>query len=213
MGFNRSNIILLEIEKDIDVQNKPVEDILHSDELKEKYKFDMILPLTSYVEKLDINRVTFERHFLDDNPEIERTGIRHFKIPEGLGTRHKIYIDFDDFKDYIFRNFNISVNWFEDTNNSLERYTYSNRTIPLEIQEEIINLFFKDRWKSTRQLQEIFNKSRHMISRLVNVVDSVSFQFPGSQRTMRRFLLKYDNEHYANVISNYKSFEKKLNQR
>ncbi len=210
MRNKRKNKVILKVPHTDIENNKSIDKLINNDTYKNTYNYSNLLPLVKYIELLDISRAAFERNFLDDNSNVGRRGIRYFELSTEFTSRHKIYIDINDFKDYFIEYFEFALYWIEESDGNKVLKKYKKDQINEDNQKEIFKLFFEDQWKSNRELQNMMDKSRSMISRLVNVIDSISFYFPNSSRQNRRFILRHDLEYYKDVIKYYKSYENEI---
>lgn len=206
---NRSNKIVFPFEISFP-ENSNASDVAEyltmMEDLQRKYGIKELVPLSQIIEHLDITRVSIERNLLNDDLKTGRKGIRHFEVKGENMPRSRLYIDRYDFLAYLFEYCNLEVTLVEH-DEELDVFkirVYRGTEVPDYIKDKIGRWLVEGKWKSNRQMQEMLKRSRSMVSRLIHIVDSVQFSFPGSQRTFRRFLVHYSEFHYKMLISNYK---------
>jgi hypothetical protein len=78
--------------------------------------------------------------------------------------------------------------------------------------EYLAKTLIEDRLKSTKQIEEEFKRTRRIVSRLSNIMESITFAFPDSQRQLRRFVFSPSDDvgQIENYFSNYKSYENRI---
>lgn len=174
-------------------------------------KLNYILPLITIVDYMDISRTSFERNLL--NNENVGIGVRCIEASGENFPRTKLFIDCEDLIKYLIKYCDLVYTSIEKINqNSLRVKHLKGEDLNKEQIEYLAKSLYTNNWKSNNNMQEMFNRSRSIIARLVHITESVSFSFPGSSRMLRRFVLdpKLPKEHYQQMMSNYKQYEKMI---
>ncbi len=158
------------------------------------------------VDLLDLSRDAFNRNILD-NPLLE-TGVRHLHITGTNFTRSKIYIDTADVMDFIIDNCDITY-WkkFQMTDDTFQLKGVRKGEISEADREYLAKALFEGRIKSSKQIESEFNRTRHIVSRMNNVLESITLSFPGSQRQFRRFVFS-PSETWEKVDEYFKKYKK-----
>lgn len=162
--------------------------------------------INELVEKLDITRAAFERNILQN--ESISTGVRHLKVTGAKFSKTRIYIDAFDLVDFLITY--CGLNYWKKSGNTLT--SLSKEQISKEDQEYLAKSLCEGRLKTSKQLESEWNRSRRLISRLVVIMETVTFAFPNSHRQLRRFVISPTDsveglEHY---FINYQDYANKI---
>jgi hypothetical protein len=212
--MRKRNVINLEVNIDSDQIVSYEEGLaaLKQHEDIKKLNLKYLLTINEIVDLIDLTRAAFERNILEN--EFIDTGVRHLNVTGINFPRTKIYIDAIDFIKYLKEHCRLTY-WKKET---VSEDTYN--LIGLKgdlISEEDINYLAQSlvegRIKSGKQIEAEFNRTRRIVSRLNNIMESMTFAFPESQRQLRRFVFSPSDDHtqMEEYFGRYKNYENKIN--
>lgn len=176
-------------------------------ELNMKY----LLSIKELAEILDLTRVTIERNILE-NVNIN-TGVRHLDVTGANFPRTRIYIDAVDLIEYLVKYCDL-VYWKKvkiDLNHYELRRLSNELITDVEI-EYLARTIIERRLRSSKHIEADFGRSRRLVSRLNNIMDTITFAFPNSKRHLRRFVFSpHDNESkMEDYFRNYNVYESSI---
>lgn len=167
-----------------------------------------IFSVNQLVSLLEISRAALERNILE-NKEIE-TGVRHLYVTGDNFPQTRIYIDSLELVKYLVEYCELTF-WKKVmiNENSYEIRRFNKDNLTVEDMDYLAKSLAEGRFKSSKALEYQFSRTRRIVSRLTNIIDTVTFAFPGSQRQLRRFVLtpNDDKEKVENYFTNYKMYE------
>ncbi|OIJ13356.1 hypothetical protein BKP35_08970 [Anaerobacillus arseniciselenatis] len=213
--MNKRNVveIVLHFDADKTVSYKTVlNEIKQCEELKKiNANVNYLLTINELIELFDLSRAAFEQNIIE-NDKIN-TGVKHINV-EGLNvSRTRIFIDAIDLIEYLIEHCNLTY-WkkseIKDNHFTLE--ALSKNDITREDVEYLAKSLFQGRLKSSKNIEGEYKRTRKMVRRLENIIDTVTFAFPGSQRQLRRFVLSplEDDTQMEHYFKHYKSYENKI---
>lgn len=162
--------------------------------------------INELIEKLDVTRAAFERNILQN--ESIGTGVRHIKIIGDKFSKTSIYIDALDLVDFLINY--CGLKYWKKNEHTLTSLTKDQ--ISKEDREYLAKTLSEGRLKTSKQLESECNRSRQVISRLIDIIETVTFAFPNSQRQLRRFVFspKDSVEGIEHYFINYQSYVKNI---
>jgi hypothetical protein len=170
-----------------------------------------LLTVNELVELLELTRAAFERNILEN--ESINTGVRHLHVTGENFPRIRIYVDAVDLIEYLIKYCDLTY-WKKEQvgGNKYLLKGLKNQLIDKEDVEYLAVALIEGRFKSSKTIENEFNRTRRIVSRLNNIIESVTFAFPGSQRQLRRFIFspKDDNFQIRDYFSGYKSYENQV---
>ncbi|MCM3164718.1 MULTISPECIES: hypothetical protein [Bacillaceae] len=174
----------------------------HKHEFIQIYGIHRLIPLNTLIELLNISRSSFERTLFKND---------YFKYYEITGEnlpRNKYYVDQKDLLDFFVNHCNLNFNKivYNDNGDKLVLHRLSKGSISIKDKEYLAELLSSGAWFSSKMMEDKFNRTRAIISRLSNVIDSVTFSFPQSNRHFRRYLIYQPDDYYLHIIKNYEKF-------
>ncbi|QOK30051.1 hypothetical protein IIE26_27165 (plasmid) [Cytobacillus oceanisediminis] len=176
-----------------------------------KLNIQYLSSINELLDLLDITRAAFERNILEN--EKIKTGVRHLNVTGSNFPRTRIYIGAVDLIEYLVMY--CGLTYWKKEHVGLNRYQltgYKNKQITNQDIEYLAKTLFEGRLKSTKHIEEEFKRTRRIVSRLTNIMETITFAFPDSQRQLRRFVFA-PNENVDQIedyFSNYKSYENKI---
>lgn len=211
--MSNRNVIQLKIDIDSDQVVSHEQGIAAIKEHKEVKKLNLkyLSSVNDLVESLDVTRATFERNILE-NANID-TGVRHLYVTGINFPRTRIYIDAIDLVEYLVTFCELTY-WkkVKIGNDQYELKALKNNSISKEDVEYLAITLIEGRLKSSKQIEGEFNRTRRIVSRLNNILETITFSFPDSQRQLRRFVFSPsdDSLQMENYFANYKRYENKV---
>jgi hypothetical protein len=176
-----------------------------------KLNIKYLSSVNELLELLGLTRAAFERNILD-NDKIN-AGVRHLYVTGINFPRTRIYIGAVDLIEYLVTYCGLTY-WKKEQIGADEYQLtgYSNEQIIREDIEYLAKTLIEDRLKSTKQIEEEFKRTRRIVSRLSNIMESITFAFPDSQRQLRRFVFSPNDDvgQIEKYFSNYKSYENRI---
>ncbi|RTR26590.1 hypothetical protein EKG37_21210 [Robertmurraya yapensis] len=173
--------------------------------------FKYLTSVNDCVDLLDLTRATFERNILEN--EIVGTGVRHLHVTGVNFPRTRIYIEANDLIQYLIDY--CSLTYWKKEKVSDDEFRL-NKLMCDQINKEDIEYLARAlmdrRFKSNKQLEFEYKRTRPIVSRLSNIIESLSFSFPGSQRQLKRIVLSPadSTEQMEEYFTYYKSYENKI---
>lgn len=212
--MSNRNVINLEINIDSD-QIVSIEEglaVLKKHDEINKLSLKYLLTINDIVDLLDLTRAAIERNILEN--EIIKTGVRHLNVTGINFPRTRIYIDAVDLIKYLKEYCRLTY-WKKETVSD-DTYNLIGLKGDLISEENIDYLaqsLVEGRIKSGKQIEGEFNRTRRIVSRLNNIMESMTFAFPESQRQLRRFVFSPSDDHtqMEEYFGRYKNYENKIN--
>ncbi|MEQ2527620.1 hypothetical protein WMO40_12990 [Bacillaceae bacterium CLA-AA-H227] len=184
---------------------------LQNHDVVKELGFKYLTSVNDCVEMLDLTRATFERNILEN--EIVGIGVRHLHVTGVNFPRTRIYIEANDLIQYLIDYCSLTY-WKKEkvTGDEYRLNKLMSDQINNEDIEYLARALMDRRFKSNKQLEVEYKRTRPIVSRLSNIIDSISFSFPGSQRQLKRMVLSPtdSNEQMEAYFTNYKSYENKI---
>lgn len=169
------------------------------------YNIVHLIPINLLIDLLNISRSSFEINMLKNE------NLRHFEITGNKLPKNRYYFDVKDIVEFLIDHCNLTYFKFQQLDDgSIRLAEQKGNQITNEDKTLLQDLLIRGSWASSKQLEEQFCRTRRIISRLQNIVDSITFSFSGSQRHFRRVLLIHNHEYYLNIIKKYKKYEEKI---
>lgn len=211
--MNKRNVVELEINIDADHvvsyeqglnAIKQHKDVQH---LNIKY----LSTVNELVELLDLTRATFERNILES--EKINTGVRHLYVKGRNFPRTRIYVDAVDLIQYLIKYCELTY-WKRELvgQDQYQLKGLKDDSINQDDIEYLARTIIEGRLKSSKQIGEEFKRTRRIVSRLNNIMETVTFSFPDSQRQLRRFVFSPDDNtgKIEDYFTRYKWYENKF---
>lgn len=212
--MRKRNVIHLEVNIDSDqiVSNEEGLIALKKHKVINKLNLKYLLTINELVDLLDLTRAAFERNILENG--IIETGVRHLNVTGNNFPRTKIYIDAMDLIKYLKEHCRLTY-WKKEkvSNDSYNLKGLKDDFISEKDIEYLAQALVEGRIRSGKQIEGEFNRTRRIVSRLNNIMESMTFAFPESQRQLRRFVFAptEDNIQMEEYFSRYKNYENKIN--
>jgi hypothetical protein len=178
---------------------------INKQESLQKHNIEHLIPMNNLIELLDISRSTVENNILKNE------NIRHFEVTGEKLPKNRNYFDSKDLINFLIDYCKLTYYKItEDENGNILLLELKGDEITNEERKRIEELLVNSNWASNKQLCERLSRTRRIISRLSDVVSSITFSFSDSQRHFRRFLVPENDDFYLNLIKNYKKYEEKI---
>ena len=184
---------------------------LHNHRIVKELNLSYLSSVNELVEHLELTRASFERNLLEN--EVVGTGVRHLNVTGDNFSRTRIYIDALDLIEYLTTYCDLTYWKKEQSNDGLVKLSkLSGEQISSEDKEYLAKALIDGRFKSIKQIETEYKRTRRIVSRLTNIIESLTFSFPGSQRQMRRLIFSPTDtvEQLESYFTNYKSYENKI---
>lgn len=169
-----------------------------------------LLSINELVDLLDLTRAAFERNILEN--EIINTGVRHIHVTGVNFPRTRIYIDAIDLIKFLIKYCDLTY-WkkVERENEQLHLIALTKDLISEQDIEYLALTLIEGRLKSSKIIEREFNRTRRLVSRLNNIMESITFAFPESRRQLRRFVFsETDTRQIEDYFKHYKSHENSI---
>lgn len=172
--------------------------------------FKNLLSVNEVISLLDLSRAAIERNILDN--ELIGKGVRHLNVTGENFPKTRIFINPEDLIIYLIEHCNLEYFKLISRGDKQKLEPFSKKTLLKEDVQYLTRTLIEGRLKSSNEMQQLFGRSRAMISRLSNIVESITFSFPGSQRSLRRFIIRPEMsyEEFEKYFHHYKVHEKQM---
>lgn len=171
----------------------------------QKLGLQYLSSINELVELLDLSRATFERNIVDNN--IVNTGVRHLDVTGKNFPRTRIYIDAVDLIEYLIKYCDLNYWKKEKVGSQFYLKKLKEDSISKEDIQYLAESLINGRLKSSSIIEKEYNRTRRIVSRLNNIIESITFSFPKSQRKLRRFVFSPTDD--KNTIENYFRYYKR----